>query len=48
MRYTYEITNYTDSSERVYANIIVYRNNVIGGDVCSANVGGFIHGFEKG
>ena len=48
MRYTYEITNYPDSSERVFANVIVYRNTVIGGDVCSANVGGFIHGFEKG
>ena len=47
MRYTYEITNYSNTSERVYANVIVYRNNVIGGDVCSANVGGFIHGFEK-
>ena len=47
MRYTYEITNYEGESGKVYANIIVYRNKVIGGDVCSANVGGFIHGFEK-
>ena len=27
--------------------ILVYRNKVIGGDVCSANVNVFIHGFEK-
>ena len=47
MRYTYEITNYENESGKVYANVIVYRNKVIGGDVCSANVGGFIHGFEK-
>lgn len=47
MRYTYEVTNYPDSSERVYANLIIYRNTVIGGDICSASVGGFIHGFEK-
>ncbi len=47
MRYTYEITNYPNATERVFANVIVYRNTVIGGDVCSANVGGFIHGFEK-
>ena len=46
-RYTYEITNYNGESGKVYANVIVYRNKVIGGDVCSANVGGFIHGFEK-
>ena len=47
MRYTYEITNYNGEDGKVYANVIVYRNKVIGGDVCSANVNGFIHGFEK-
>ena len=47
MRYTYEITNYSGEDGKVYANVIVYRNKVIGGDVCSANVNGFIHGFEK-
>ena len=46
-RYTYEISNYEGESEKVYANVIVYRNRVIGGDICSANVNGFIHGFEK-
>ena len=46
-RYTYEITNYDGYNGVVYANIIVYRNKVIGGDVCSADVKGFIHGFEK-
>ena len=47
MRYTYEITNYENESGKVYANVIVYRNQVIGGDVCSADTTGFIHGFEK-
>lgn len=47
MRYTYEITNYDGENGKVYANVIVYRNKVIGGDICSADVGGFIHGFEK-
>ena len=47
MRYTYEITNYNGEDGKVYANVIVYRNKVIGGDVCSANVNGFTHGFEK-
>ena len=46
-RYTYEITNYAGEEGKVYANVIVYRNRVIGGDVCSADVNGFIHGFEK-
>lgn len=47
MRYTYEVTNYEGASGTVYANILVYRNRVIGGDICSADVTGFIHGFEK-
>ena len=47
MRYTYEITNYEGEEGKVYANVIVYRNRVIGGDICSARADGFIHGFEK-
>ena len=46
-RYTYEVTNYEGANGTVYANVIVYRNRVIGGDICSADVTGFIHGFEK-
>ena len=45
-RYTFAITNYADYNGTVYANVLVYRNKVIGGDVCSADVSGFIHGFE--
>lgn len=47
MRYTYEVTNYEDYDGVVYANLIVYRGRVIGGDICSADVTGFIHGFER-
>lgn len=46
-RYTYKITNYPEYEGTVYANIIVYKNKVIGGDICSSDVSGFIHGFEK-
>jgi hypothetical protein len=46
-RYTYEVTNYEKAEGTVYANLLVYRNRVIGGDICSADVNGFIHGFEK-
>ena len=50
-RYTFTVTDYKDTEGkpydgRVYANVLVYRNRVIGGDVCSADVNGFIHGFE--
>ena len=47
MRYTYAVTNYPDYDGEVYVNILVYRNKVIGGDVCSADVNGFVHGFER-
>lgn len=46
-RYTYVVTNYPDYEGKVFANVLVYHNRVIGGDICSADVTGFIHGFEK-
>lgn len=45
-RYTYEVTNYKDYDGVVYATILMYRNKVVGGDVCSADAEGFIHGFD--
>ena len=47
MKYTYEILNYPNYEGKVYANLLIYRNRVIGGDICSAEITGFIHGFEK-
>ena len=46
-RTTYKVTNYPNYSGTVMANVIVYKNKVIGGDLCSSDVTGFIHGFEK-
>jgi hypothetical protein len=47
MRYTYVVKNYPNYDGEVYVNILVYRNIVIGGDVCSADINGFVHGFER-
>ena len=47
VRYTYEVTNYEGYDGTVYVNLLVYRNKIVGGDVCSADASGFIHGFEK-
>ena len=44
-RYSYEIVNYPGESEDVRINILVYKNKVVGGDVCSLKLGGFMHGF---
>jgi hypothetical protein len=45
-RYTFKVTNYPNYKGTVTANVIVYKNRVIGGDVCSSDVTGFIHGFD--
>ena len=47
MRYTYRITDYPGYDGEVFANILVYKKRVIGGDVCSADVNGFIHGLDR-
>ncbi len=46
-RYTYRITNYSDYNGEVLVSILVHKNKVIGGDVCSADANGFIHGLDK-
>ncbi len=45
-RYTYKITNFPNYEGTVYANLLVYRGKVIGGDICSADVNGFVSGFD--
>lgn len=49
-RWTYKVTNYpgyTDGSDAIRVNILVYDGLIIGGDVCSTELNGFIHGFIK-
>ena len=47
MRYTYRITNHPSNEEGVVANIIIYKNKLIAGDVCSPKLGGFMHGLAE-
>ena len=44
-RYTYEVLNYPKAEETVYANLLIYKNRVIGGNICSSQYKGFMHGF---
>lgn len=46
MRYVYEILNYPDATEPVYATLFVYKGQIIGGDVTNSAPDGKIHGFE--
>lgn len=45
-RYTYTVTNYQNHEGAVLANLLIYRGRVIGGDICSADSSGFVHGFR--
>lgn len=47
MKYAYRITNYEGYTGEVYANLLVYKNKIIGGDICAASLDGFMHGFER-
>lgn len=46
-RYTYTISNYEGYEGTVYANLLIVRGKVVGGDVCSADSQGFCHGLER-
>ena len=46
-RYTYEITNYPTGETGVQANLLLYKNTVVGGEVLSAQMDGFLHGLTK-
>lgn len=47
MRYVYEITNYPNATQPVYATLLIYKNQIIGGDITDTAVKGKIHGFKR-
>ena len=46
MRFVYKITNYPGATEPVYATILIYKNQVIGGDITDTAAEGRIRGFK--
>ena len=46
MRYVYEITNYPGATEPVYATLLIYKNQVIGGDITDTAAKGAVRGFR--
>jgi hypothetical protein len=44
-RWTYEVTNYPDGKTGVRANLLILNDKVIGGDISSVELNGFMHGF---
>jgi len=47
MRYTYEILNHDSAKEGVFADLLIYKNQIIGGDVHNNEPNGFIQGLKK-
>ena len=45
-RYTYEITNYPTGESGVQVNLLLYKNTVVGGEVLSPKMDGFLHGLS--
>ncbi len=46
MRYVYKVNNYPGATEPVYATVLVYKNQVIGGDITDTAAGGKVQGFK--
>ena len=46
MRYVYKINNYPNATDPVYATLLVYKNQVIGGDITDTGPKGKIHSFK--
>ena len=45
-RYVYEILNYPDADQPVYATIFVLDGKIVGGDVTNTAPDGKMHGFK--
>ena len=48
-RWTYIVKNYKgyENKECIHINVLVHDDIVIGGDICSVELDGFMHGFSK-
>ena len=47
MRYVYEVQNFPGAEQPVYATLLVYKNQVIGGDVTNTAAKGAVQGLKK-
>ena len=47
MRYVYKVENYPNATEPVYATLLIYKNQVIGGDITDTAASGMIQGLKR-
>ena len=46
MRFVYKVTNFPGATEPVYATLLVYKNQVIGGDITDTGADGVVRGLK--
>lgn len=46
MRYVYQVNNYPGATAPVYATLLIYKDQVIGGDITDTSPSGHIQGFR--
>ena len=46
MRYVYKVENFPDATEPVYATVLVYKNQIVGGDITDTAAGGKVQGIK--
>ena len=46
MRYVYKIKNYPGATDPVYATLLIYKDQIIGGDITDTSAKGVIRGFK--
>ena len=46
MRFVYKVNNYPGATEPVYTTLLIYKNQVIGGDITDTSAKGVIRGFK--
>ena len=47
MRYVYKINNFPGATDPVYATLLIYKNQIIGGDITNTAAKGAIQGFKQ-
>ena len=47
LRYVYKVTNFPGATDPVYATILVYKNQIIGGDITDTSPGGKVQPLKK-
>lgn len=46
-KHSFSVLNYPENSEGIYANVFIYKGEIVAADICSVKLNGFIQGVIK-